>query len=60
MQLGTPEVLFTLAEEELTPPYTSRYDVAPDGKRFLVRRSRGGVRATPLTVLLNWRPGLGQ
>lgn len=56
IRLGTPELLFGIADAEVTPPFRSQYDVAPDGQRFLVRRSRESVRSAPLTVLLNWRP----
>jgi hypothetical protein len=35
-------------------PFTSIYDVAPDGEHFLVRVPREDVRTTPLAVLLNW------
>ena len=55
LRLGRPEVLFAMADVHVMPPFRSHYDVAPDGRRFLVRRSRESVRSAPLTVLVNWR-----
>ena len=39
-----------------------RYDVAPDGKRFLVLSEvgGGGKEASPINVVLNWTAGLRQ
>jgi Tol biopolymer transport system component len=30
------------------------YDVTPDAQRFIVKESRPGVEASPITVILNW------
>ena len=59
VDFGPPRLLFTIADVDLTPPYTSHYDASPDGNRFLVRQVRGSVRSAPLTVLLNWRSQRG-
>jgi Tol biopolymer transport system component len=60
VQLGPPEALFTASfgtrnQSGQLPPY----DVAPDGRRFVIRTSRAPM-TEPLTVLLNWRPNLGE
>ncbi len=50
VKLGAPETLFTAG----TGPSTEvRYDVSPDGQRFLVKTAIPGTAATP-TVVLNW------
>ena len=36
-------------------PIIYQYDVTPDG-RFLINVRVGGTPASPLTLLLNWRP----
>jgi eukaryotic-like serine/threonine-protein kinase len=45
--------LFTVLDVIRSQPFTSTYDVAADGQRFLVRIPLTDVRTTPLTVLLN-------
>lgn len=50
---GRPKALFQVRDAARTAPFTSVYDVAPDG-RFLIRFTRDDVRSIPLTVLLNW------
>jgi hypothetical protein len=35
-----------------------RYDVTPDGQRFLVNRSREGAASAPIRVVVNWTAGL--
>jgi Tol biopolymer transport system component len=54
IEIGTSQPLFEIRDATILPPYTSIYDVAPDGEHFLVRVSRDVVRTTPLAVLLNW------
>jgi Tol biopolymer transport system component len=54
IELGAPERLFHVGDVVLREPYRSSYDVAADGRRFLVRVATDDVRSTPLTVLLNW------
>ena len=40
--------------------YSYHYDVAPDGKRFLIitRPEEGSVESPPITVVLNWQAAL--
>ena len=61
LEPGTPVALFQ-------PPIwgggsntTNRqqYDVAPDG-RFLINVTTGEATAPPITVILNWTPGLNK
>ncbi len=48
---GRPQHLFTIAPAAIEQPYTSVYDVRPDGSQFLVRMQR---RTLPINVLVNW------
>ena len=48
---GIPKVLF---ETPLAPPRRNRYDVASDGKRFLMNVLVESNQAKGLTVVLNW------
>jgi len=52
-QAGTPHRLFTAPS-----PVANGWDVAPDGKRFLLVASPNGGRTAPFTVVLNWQAGL--
>jgi eukaryotic-like serine/threonine-protein kinase len=54
LKRGPVQRLFTLAHAPIAPPYTSAYDPAPDGNRFLVRIRGDDARTLPLTVLVNW------
>jgi Tol biopolymer transport system component len=54
LEFGRPQPLFKIAHASIAPPYTSAYDPAPDGKRFLVRIRREDARTQPLTVVMNW------
>jgi Tol biopolymer transport system component len=51
---GKPERLFHVRRGTARAPYLSVYDVAADGRRFLVQVSNEDTRSLPLTVLLNW------
>jgi serine/threonine protein kinase len=42
----------------LTAPCSCGFDVAPDGKRFLLRASPGAGGRAPITVVLNWQTEL--
>jgi hypothetical protein len=42
----------------LTAPCACGFDVAPDGKRFLLRSSPGAGGKAPITVVLNWQSEL--
>jgi Tol biopolymer transport system component/predicted Ser/Thr protein kinase len=37
---------------------SNRYDVAPDGQRFLINVPAEGVASAPMVTVLNWTPGL--
>ena len=50
---GLPKPLFDLLVDN-----TSRFDVSPDGKRFLVVASGGDSAAISLMVVLNWQAGV--
>jgi serine/threonine-protein kinase len=50
---STPRLLFSVTGLALQEYYRS-YDVHPDGKRFLMLTA-GGVDATELNVIFNWR-----
>jgi len=58
-EYDTPKVLFDPSILGGAANYTfSRYDVAPDGKRFLVvSAAADNPAAEPITVLLNWNAG---
>ena len=57
VEASAPRELFTLPifSNGLVP-----YDVAPDGKRFLVRAVPAGEGSQPLTLLSNWSALLKQ
>lgn len=56
---GDPVPLFvTRLGGALQGLFRAQYDVSPDGQRFLMNTLVEEV-ASPLTVLLNWRPPLG-
>lgn len=54
--ISSPPIRQKLTYENGSP---YRYDVAPDGKRFLILTHVGNP-ATPITVVLNWQAGLGR
>jgi eukaryotic-like serine/threonine-protein kinase len=51
IRLGTPHALFDVAaiERSLGP-----YDVAADGKKFLINAGDVNEESRPLTLVLNW------
>jgi hypothetical protein len=51
-QVGLPRPLFRAGFKIVDIGYP--YDVAADGKRFLVNEVAGDERAAPLTVVQNW------
>lgn len=59
VELGTPAVLFEahLANINVASD-RPQYDVAPDGRRFLVNAASRQTQATPVTVILNWTSAL--
>jgi serine/threonine protein kinase len=50
-EAGTPRVLF---ETRLKGLLGRRYDISPDGTRFLVNSMIGEVKANPMTLVQNW------
>ncbi len=57
LEPGTPVALFRPHIWNVTGPFWSQYDVAPDG-RFLVLAPVEEDSATPITLLQNWKaPG---
>ena len=59
-EAGTPQELFDARVAAAPPHYTtSLYDVAADGKRFLVvTTGEESGPEEPLTVVVNWQAGL--
>lgn len=55
---GLPQELFTapIAGQEGGAPV--RWDLTPDGKRFVIVTDENASSTTPLTVILNWQAGL--
>ena len=51
LEPSTPQELFSLPAEVTT---WSPYQVAPDGRRFLVRATPEREPPRPLTVIVNW------
>ncbi len=54
---GTPKPLFKLSLATLV---FAVYDAAPDGKSFYVVSPTGQTSAAPITIVENWRVGLGR
>ncbi|MBK5297404.1 MAG: serine/threonine-protein kinase [Vicinamibacteria bacterium] len=54
IDVDTPSVLFALPAGPNRDTNASWYDVSRDGQRFLVNTTVEG--ASPITVLLNWKP----
>ena len=51
---GTPVPLFEMNVRDLGFLSGRRYDVTPDGQRFVVQELIGRVRPSALTVVVNW------
>ena len=52
-----PHALFT-APIILVSTDTQRYDISPDGRRFLINTDAAEIAPSPITVVLNWTAGL--
>jgi hypothetical protein len=60
-QLGVPKALFRstiLGGTGGGPSVAWRYDVSPDGQRFLINTALEEATSSPATVVVNWRTAL--
>jgi len=53
-EAGTPAALFAINVRDLVLTSGKRYDVTPDGQRFVVHELTGRVNPSALTVVVNW------
>src|SRR5262249_44790122 len=51
---GKPQALFETNILDLTFPFPKRYEVTPDGQRFLLQEVIGRGGGPGLTVVVNW------
>ena len=60
LEIGTPAALFPvrIAGGPLPGRNRQQYAVSADGQRFLVNLVAGEGTTSPITVILNWHPGL--
>jgi eukaryotic-like serine/threonine-protein kinase len=56
LDFGAPTALFSVSAA--TSPAEANFEVARDGKRFLIADVVSQVVLSPITVVLNWRPTL--
>lgn len=54
LEIGAPQPLFDLKAAGTSSYSPQQYDVAPDGKRFLIVRRAGGDDFDPVVADLNW------
>jgi len=54
LEVGSPKPLFEVSLGRPGVPY----DVAPDGRRFLVNKPSRPADLSPLTLLVNWTASL--
>jgi hypothetical protein len=59
LQHGPPRPLFDTRLIDLWQDTRNHYEVAPDGRRFLIMVPRVDPRSVPFTMLVNWQQGLG-
>jgi hypothetical protein len=52
---GKPETLFEMNVGDLIQPFARRYEVTPDGQRFVIAERTKDDGPSPLTVVVNWR-----
>jgi Tol biopolymer transport system component/predicted Ser/Thr protein kinase len=59
-QVGTATALFEAPVRGFLQGWdnSNRYDVAPDGQRFLVNVPTDGVASSPMVAVINWTAGL--
>ena len=53
-----PQALFQTRILSAASQFVHYYDVAPDGRRFLINSLLQETASAPITVVLNWREGL--
>jgi hypothetical protein len=54
LKVGTPQMLFATTTTRDAPAVN--FDVAPDGRRFLIAEVVSQPSRSPITVQLNWNP----
>jgi eukaryotic-like serine/threonine-protein kinase len=58
VQVGRAHPLFKTRRKVMSTRSGYSYDVAPDGRRFLINTSPAPRFPSPLKVVMHWRPGL--
>ena len=58
VQVGRAYQLFKTRRKVMSTRFGYSYDVAPDGRRFLINTSPAPRPPSPLTVVMHWTPGL--
>jgi Tol biopolymer transport system component len=53
-EAGKPQVLFEMNVRDLVAFYLKRYEVTPDGQRFVAQELTVRSGPSPLTVVVNW------
>jgi len=53
-----PKALFQTRIFAVSAQFAHYYDVAPDGRRFLINSQLQETASAPITVVMNWREGL--
>jgi len=59
IEAGAPVALFATrigGARQQQQPFSGQYEVAPDGQRFLMNNLAGDVTASPITIIMNWKP----
>ena len=57
VEAGAPVALFTTRiGGARAAAINGQYEVAPDGQRFLMNNLAGDVTASPITIIMNWKP----
>ena len=51
---GKPNALFEMNVRDLVFPFLKRYELTPDGQRFVVQELMTRSSPSPLTVVVNW------
>ena len=54
LETGAPQPLFELRLNDTLLPFRRKYDVSPDGERFLVIRGAPDGDTDTIAVALNW------